>query len=793
MCSSQLGAASVGVSVMNAVRFAGVGACLALLVGCSATTEESAPRSSLMNTGLFTDLKARKPRPDGAMAMTVSNSATTNITATDGPIAGDASLKRMAFVGDTDEGDGDARAGGGNGAANGSYRLNFENADVREVVQAVLGETLRINYTMTEDVSGKVTISSPRAMTSQELLSALEASLNANGFSMTKSAAGYRIAPTSVGGGVVDTPFKTQPSYGVSVVPLRHVSAATMGKLVAGFITENDGLRVDQARNAMVVRGPGARRQEAIEAIMTFDADWMQNQAVGIYEVRRANPDAVVQELNRVFDAEKGASDGVIQFKPIGRLRAVMVVSKNPSLLKRAETWVRRLDRDTASGSENVFVYKARYRDSKELARIVSTLFRAGGDGGQSSSASTGARSATAGSSSSSSSGSSSSGSSGFGSGSSSFGSGSSMSGSDAARNTLQGRSGGQQSAFNNPNFDQQGEGAANGSDSSGGDSIDLTSRSQGDRANVLVSADAANNAVVVYADGYTYQKILAALRQLDSAPLQVAIQATIAEVTLNDEMKQGVEYFVKSQNVGLGDNKGSVSLFGSAASALSKVAPGFNVILGTNASPDVLISALDQVTDTEVLSSPSLVVAENQPANFQVGDEVPVQTQSLASANQVNPNNPSLLSSVEYRDTGVILNVTPRIGSNDAVTMQIEQEISAVRSGGSTLTPTLSKRRVASNITVTSGQTVLLAGLISKRDERGRNQIPVLGDLPGVGGLFGQRSRSNTRTELVVFIRPTVIRTGEDAQSVAEEFRSRMIVARPPQATGVRPATYSK
>lgn len=779
---------------MNAVRFAGVGACLALLVGCSATTEEAAPRSSLMNTGLFTDLKARKPRADGdAMAMTVSNSATTNITATDGPVAGDASLKRMAFVGDTDEGDGDAgaRAGGGNGA-NGSYRLNFENADVREVVQAVLGETLRINYTMTEDVSGKVTISSPRAMTSNELLSALEASLNANGFSMTKSAAGYRIAPTSVGGGVVDTPFRTQPSYGVSVVPLRHVSAATMGKLVAGFITENDGLRVDQARNAMVVRGPGARRAEAIEAIMSFDADWMQNQAVGIYEVRRANPDAVVSELNRVFDAEKGSSDSVIQFKPIGRLRAVMVVSKNPALLKRAETWVRRLDRDTASGSENVFVYKARYRDSKELARIVSTLFRAGGDGGQSSSASTGQRTATAGSSSSTSGGSSS-GSSGFGSGSSSFGSGSSMSGSNSSSSSLQGRTGGQPSAFNNPNFDQTGENGQSGSDSAGGDSIDLTSRSQGDRSSVLVSADPANNAVVVYADGYTYQKILAALRQLDSAPLQVAIQATIAEVTLNDEMKQGVEYFVRSQSVGLGEGKGSVSLFGSAANALSKITPGFNVILGTNSSPDVLISALDQVTDTEVLSSPSLVVAENQPANFQVGDEVPVQTQSLASANQVNPNNPSLLSSVEYRDTGVILNVTPRIGSNDAVTMQIEQEISAVRSGSTTLTPTLSKRRVASNITVISGQTVLLAGLISKRDERGRNQVPLLGDLPGVGGLFGQRSRTNQRTELVVFIRPTVIRTGEDAQSVAEEFRSRMLVARPPQGSGVRPATYAK
>jgi general secretion pathway protein D len=764
---------------MIAVRFAALGACLAALAGCSAT-DDGGQRASLVNAGLFTDIQARKPRADndGALALSVENSAS-SVLASDAATSGGASLKRMAFVGEESADDG--ALGGPAGA---SYRLNFENADVREVVQAVLGETLKINYTMTEDVSGKVTISSPRAMTGDELLAALESSLNANGFSMTKSAGAYRIAPSGVGAGVVDTPFATQPSYGVSVVPLRHVSAATMGRLVAGFVAETDGLRVDAARNAMIVRGPGARRADAVATIMSFDADWMQNQAVGIYEVRQAQPEAVVAELNRVFDSEqRGASGGVIQFKPIGRLRAVMVVSKNPALLKRAETWIKRLDRDTQSGAENVFVYKAKYRDAKELTRIVTSLFRAGGDGASGAAASTGQRSATA-----------------TGTGSSSADSGSddgsrSTSGfsstsnsSSDARGSLQGRSGaGSQSAFNNPNFDAQG-GAADSaaSESSGGDSIDLTTQAQGERSGVLISADPANNAVVVYADGYTYQKILSALRKLDSAPLQVAIQATIAEVTLRDEMRQGVEYFVKSNSVGLGQDKGSVSLFGTMGSRLAKQIPGFNVLLGANTNADVIISALDQVTDVEVLSSPSLVVAENQPANFQVGDEVPITTRQAQSVENVDA---PLLNQVEFRDTGVILNVTPRIGTNDAVTMQIEQEISAVASGANSLTPTISKRRVASNISVTSGQTVLLAGLISKRDAKGKNGIPLLGDLPGVGGLFSQRDRTQDRTELVVFIRPTVIRNGEDAQSVAEEFRSRLMVNK----AGAIPASISK
>lgn len=760
---------------MKAARFLGVGACLAVLAAC-ATSEEQGPRPSLLNTGLFSDISAKKGRSDtgrdGALSLSVPNSAEGSSVVGD---AATGSIKRVAFVNEEGEDDAPA-ASAGTGA---SYRLNFENADIRQVVQAVLGETLKLNYTMTEDVSGKVTISSPRALTGQELLAALESSLNANGFSMTKAAGGYRIAPTAVGGGVVDTPFATQPSYGVSVVPLRHVSAQTMGKLVAGFVAENDGLRVDTARNAMVIRGPGQKRQEAVDAIMSFDADWMQNQAVGIYEVRRAQPDAVVTELNRVFDADmkNGAAGSVIQFKPISRLRAVMVVTKNPQLLKRAETWVRRLDRDTSSGAENVFVYKARYRDAKELARIVTQLFRAGGDANAIASRTSNATPAATAT--------------GVGENSSSTGFGSSSSGSSSSSSSTRssfgqtqqpGQSGtsGQQSAFNNPNFDSSGQSSdQSSSDSGSGDSIDLTSQAAAQKSNILVSADPANNAVVVYADGYTYQRVLAALRQLDTAPLQVSIQATIAEVTLNDQMKQGVQYFVESHSLGLGKNNGSFSLLNGTAKALTKATTGFNIALGSNSSPDVVIQALDQVTDVEILSAPQLVVAENQPANFQVGDEVPVQTGSLASATATNRDSTTLANTVEYKDTGVILNVTPRIGTNDAVTMQIEQEISAVSGAtADSLTPTISKRRVASNISVTSGQTVLLAGLISKRDERRKSGIPGLGDLPGVGGLFSTREHNKNRTELVVFIKPVVIRSGEDAASVANEFRSRLLVS---------------
>ena len=323
------------------------------------------------------------------------------------------------------------------------------------------------------------------------------------------------------------------------------------------------------------------------------------------------------------------------------------------------------------------------------------------------------------------------------------------------------------------------------GSAIGGGETLDLTRRGEA-ATKIMVSADASNNSVITYTDGDTYRKVHATLRQLDSAPLQVAVNVTIAEVQLNEQLRFGIQYFL---NVGRGkrsgnEEAGSFGLIAQTANVLTQQIPGFNFVVGARSAPDVVISALDGITDVKILSSPSLVVVENQTATLQVGDSIPITTRQAQSIENVAA---PLINQIEFRDTGIILNVTPRIGQNDAVTMQIEQEISAVTGGTETLTPTISKRRVASNISVASGQTVLLAGLISDRTDRGRTGIPGLVDLPDIGALFGTNSRSKGRTELVVFIRPVVVRNGEDAASVAEEFRSRLRTAE----SGYKPVPY--
>ncbi|UOM34666.1 type II secretion system secretin GspD [Acuticoccus sp. I52.16.1] len=685
--------------------------CVALFASCSDRGPASI-NGPFQNEPIFGDLRARHPKK-------VAPATAQGLVPLDGSVGVTQSYTETAG---TDPSGG--RTSGGRAAAldgSASYRLNFDDAELSQVVRAILADALQENYTTNLTLSGRVTISSERAVRRDELLAILENLLDGEGYALVETGSGYRIEQGGATPGRVDR-GRGGPGWGISVVPLRYVSVDTISTILQGFVVPTDNLSLSVAENALVVRGPSGKRAEVVDAIVSFDADWMKNQSVSIFELRRAKPEDVVSELNTIFASqEENVAAGAIEFKALPRVKAVMALSKSRDLMRRASAWVRRLDIQNAKSAENVFVYRARYRNAAELANVVGELFNAD------TSTSRQPRRAAA----------------------------SNVESAFAAESTTL--------------RDRFSEAASVLSGDPAGD-IDLSSGNS--ESPIKVSADVANNAVVVFADGATYEKILATLKALDATPVQVAINVTIAEVRLTDQLEFGVQYFVKSKSVGLDRNVGSASLFTEVANTLQKQIPGFNFVVGSNSDPDVIISALDEITDVEILSSPSLVVVENETASLQVGDSVPVTVRQAQSVENVDA---PIVNQVEFRDTGIILEVTPRIGENDAVTMKVSQEISAVASDADSLTPTFSRRRVNSAISVQSGQTVLLAGMISAR-RRDRDQgIPVLKDVPGVGKLFSETAKGQERTELVVLIRPVVIRDGVDAQSVAEELRMRM------------------
>jgi general secretion pathway protein D len=208
------------------------------------------------------------------------------------------------------------------------------------------------------------------------------------------------------------------------------------------------------------------------------------------------------------------------------------------------------------------------------------------------------------------------------------------------------------------------------------------------------------------------------------------------------------------------------------AGAALGRAFPGFNFLIGRETAPNVILDALHTVTTTKVLSNPSVVVVDNEVATLMVGSDVPIST---GTANVLTATN-TIVNSIDYRSVGIILRVVPRINANGNVRLDIEQEISQVQdNNGVGGNPTFSQRKVKSSIGVANGQTVLLAGLIQEQQSGTRAGIPLLDQIQNLGDAFSHQDKTNNRTELIVFIRPQIIRDSVDASFVAEELRTKL------------------
>jgi general secretion pathway protein D len=660
-------------------------------------------------------------------------------------------------------------------ASGGGYDLNFENTPVTTVAKVVLGDILNTGYTIDPRVQGTVSLVSVRPVAKSDIVFVLESALRLSGVVLVRDGAGYRLTPLgdAVGAGRVDAAAASpEPGYGVSVVPLQYVSAQTILKLMDSFATKPGSVRADPTRNLLLIQGTGAERRTAVDTATSFDVDWMRGQSVGIYPLSSSAPEPLITELEKIMDSgDSGLSQSVVKFQPISRLNAILVVSRKPALLHTAATWIRRLDHaDTARNS--VHVYRVKYGDARQIAKVLTEMFIGGS---QTSLDSADNQLAP-------------------GSGSSSA--------SSADRLSLNGNtssSSPQTNSFGSRLQSGTGTGGAPGSSqpASGNAGGALDARSSGGTGQPLlqgirITPDVVNNTLLIYADQENYQIIQSTLSQVDQPQLQVAIDATIAEVTLTNELSYGVQAFLTSKNLGLHPDTGSVlntqatqaptttatttatgAAAGTVTSAfLNRAFPGFNFLIGSEAQPSAILDALHTVTSVKVLSNPSLVVINNQTATLQVGDAVPVST---GSATVLTTSN-TVVNTIDYRNTGIILHVSPRINANGEVRLEIQQEISSVSpTSAASLTPTVSERLVKSSISVATGQTVLLAGLISEQQNGTRNGIPLLDEIQGLGDAFSHQDKTGTRTELIIFIRPQIIRNGTDASNIAEELRSKL------------------
>jgi general secretion pathway protein D len=629
----------------------------------------------------------------------------------------------------------------------GNVTLNFPSAPVRVVAKAVLGDVLNLPYTVAEGVNASITLVTPGPTAKKSLLGLFETSLKAADLALLRVAGGYEIQSTAAAKGIGPVGPDTV-GFGTEVIQLKFVNAGEMRKLLDSVLPGVVSA-ADEAGNSITIVGTTGQRGSAHDLLKQFDVDWLRSMSFALYVPQRTDARLIVPELDKMINAPDAPTHGLVRLIAMDRLNGILAISSQPRYLDDVRRWVEILDREGESSQRRLFVYRVQNGRSRDLAKTLNAAFGNGGDSGSTGNPDPFAEPGQTGGP-----------------------LGASM-GSSRGQNAS-GTTTGQRSsnlAGGGPNQQQQGGGG--GADQS----------SQGAGIEARITSDDTNNAVIVYSTPREYGVIEDALRRLDIPPAQVLIEAAITEVTLTDELRYGVQWQYNFGNSSIGYSEG-------ATPTPTQISPGFSYFYSGN-NITAALNALEQRTNVKVVSAPKLLVLNNQTAALQVGDEVPVSSGSAVSVQ--NPDAP-IVNSIEYRDTGVILKVTPRVNAGGLVLLDVSQEVSEVLARPTTSTsttqtsPSISTRRVATTIAVQDGQVIALGGLFKDSRSYGKNGIPILSRIPVVGGLFGTHDNSQTRTELIVLLKPHVLHTVDDGRAITEELRAKLRTLEPFRTKGQIP-----
>lgn len=660
--------------------------------------------------------------------------------------------------------------------------LNFPNADVHEVAKAILGDILGLNYAVDPQAQGTVTLETAQPVARKDVLPIFEDALRASKLALVRQGDVYTVVALDKAARQPQLLPSTSAGFGNEAIPLHYVNAAELKKLLDPLLPEKAIAQADISRNMLLITGTAGERRSIRELVRQFDVDWMKGMSFALLVPTRTDMHVLLPELDAMVNSKDSPTAGLVRLIPIERLNGILAISAQPRYLAQLKKWVGILDRASAENERKLFVYHVQNGRASDLATVLVGAF--GGTPAQQQPSSTPNLTATGqatpvqqnrpafgfqgGSTGTTGSG-------GFQSGG--LGSGNTMGSGFQGGSTF--GSGGYQANQNALNNNQ-------GDNSGGGTNqpnaiVSQTLTLPGQITPISITSDDGNNSIVFYSTPRQYGLIEDALRQLDVLPLQVLVEAAITEVTLNDKLQYGVQWR-------LGGGAGTATLSQGTDNGLVQVFPGFSYFVANGAGNiAAALNELSDLTTVKVLSAPKVLVLNNHTAALQVGDQVPIlQAQVTSTSGSINGDLP-VTNEVDYRDTGVILNVTPRVNDSGLVLLDISQEVSDVSSTTTSAinSPTIQERKIASSIAVKDGQTVALGGLIRDNNTRTKIGIPYLDQIPFFGFLFGSTDLEDKRTELLILLTPRVIRNAEDVKTITEELREKIHAVEPlPPAT---------
>jgi general secretion pathway protein D len=666
-------------------------------------------------------------------------------------------------------------------AGTGTVTFNFENQPVEAVVKAILGDLLHENYSITPGVQGNISFSTSQPVTAEQALPILETLLSWTDNSLVHSNGRYVVVPSkdAVAGNLVPSLGANAPAGGLQarLFPLHYISATEMQKLIKPFARPDATLLADSTRNVIVMAGTPSELDNYQRTVATFDVDWLRGMSVGVFSLQRAQVKDLQPQLDAIF-GEKGNTPmaGVLRFIPIERTNSLVVISPQPAYLDEVRSWIDRIDH--GGGNEpQLYVYDVRNVQASDMADYLSDIYGSGSKGGATDRGGKVGPGLTSGTLGGGDSDLGNRGGSGLGSTTGAFGS---TGGGSTTGGLASGTAGSTGSTGSTASGGLGGAGAGDASSGDGGGTGKSHSATTTDDGVRITSVDS-NNQIMVRCRPAQWAEIEQAIKRLDAVPLQVQIETRILEVSLTGEFQFGVQWYLEGltgttngQPTQPG-NKHQYALGNGGATYNSANDSFFYSFVNNHIS--VALHAMEQNGNTKVLSAPSLVVLNNQKAHIQVGDQIPI-TQTYINT---NANSDNTIGQLEYKDTGVILNVRPRVNPGGLVYLNVNQVVSAAgQKDTATGNFPIQQREVATQVAVQSGQTVLLGGLIKQNDTTTDTGIPGLNRIPVFGRLFGTTNRSRARTELIVLITPRVITNGDEAKQVTDEYQRKFESLRP-------------
>lgn len=630
--------------------------------------------------------------------------------------------------------------------------INFERAPLSDVVHAILGDILELDYIIEQPISGEVSFRTRTPVPQDQLLQILESLLQSNNAVMVRDkhdrlfvSGSGRVTQMLPG---LSNRDSRGAGYSTTVIPLQYISAGVMADILRPLAPENAFVRVDSARNILMLAGTRNQMDGWLDMISTFDVDMLSGMSVGIFPLEYSNATDVEMALSELLGKNSAATQGagmsadnasattmaagtlgaVVKVIPVERINSLLVVTPRAAYLDTVKTWITRLDRAPDAASERrLYVYPIQNASAGHLADLLSRVY--GGEGLSSTS-------------------------------------GSRQSGGGVAPGLTQERVSGGGS-----------QGSTNSNNRAGSTATAATSIELGDMS---VVADEQNNALLIYATSREFRKVESALKKLDVIPAQVLIEASILEVTLSDDLEYGVEWVFKD-NLGGGDS--GLGRLAVSDNPLKAIAPGFSYAISNSAGNiKAVLNALAQESLLNVISTPSVMVLDNHTATIQVGDQQPIR-----SGESVNSDGNVLSTRIEYKDTGVKLSVTPSVNAGGLVTMDVDQSVTDVGSADTvTGQRSFNERNITSRVAVRSGESVVLGGLIRENKSLSETGVPGLHKVPLLGGLFGKTSNTGRRTELLIVITPRVLANEQDLRDISRQMRTRLrgmeLLSQPPQ-----------